>query len=595
VDPAVALESLRGPANFPPGFYGTIRTRLPFFAFVGALSLFLGVIDFNHQRTLELVISGLLLLTLTLMTVFIPWSRMPMWCWVVVPIGYMGVIATVRDAQGSSASGFGVLTLLPVVWIAFYGKRSHLVIGLIALALEFVIPMVVVGGPEYPSSMWRSALVTVVVAVLVTFTFLTMVARDRAYVADLAEQSLFAQRSAVRAMEAREQLDSLLQAATETAIVGADARGVVTFFSTGAERMLGYSSPQVLGRMTIFDFVDPAERAAVHEGIVALVRSAAGPNARSPVEERVWSYRRLDGTLRRAAVAVTTRPLGEHAGLVLVASDVTEREQLAVERERLLAVQREVTQVLVEQNHRLREITQMKDDMVATVSHELRTPLTSIRGFVELLLDEAAARFDGEHVRMLRTIERNSLQLLRVAEDLLTDPGGGHGLRVDFVDTDLATIAGDATEAMHAEAARRRINLTLLRDGPVYVHGDPSRLHQLLDNLLSNATKFTGEGGRVCVRVGTMGQFACLEILDDGPGVPEEERADVFERFYRLASSTNEGIPGTGLGLAIAKAVVEAHDGTVEIVDTPGWSTTFRVMVPLATRSQPEPVAELQF
>ena len=88
-------------------------------------------------------------------------------------------------------------------------------------------------------------------------------------------------------------------------------------------------------------------------------------------------------------------------GYVVVAHDVTEREQLDVERERLLAVQREVTQVLVEQNHRLRELTQMKDDVVATVSHELRTPLTSIRGFVELLLDGKSEGLDAEQIRML--------------------------------------------------------------------------------------------------------------------------------------------------------------------------------------------------
>lgn len=583
VDPAVALEGLRGPAAYPPGFYGTIRTRLPVFALVGALSLFMGLIPFNHQRTVELVAAGLTFLTLTLLALLTPWARVPPWCWAVVPIGYIGVIALVNDAQGGSASGLTALYLLPVVWIAFYGRRSHLLAGLTALALAFVIPMVAVGAPEYPFSDWRGATVTMVVAVLVTFTFLTMVARDRAYVANLAEQSLFAQHSAEQAMRAREQLDSLLQAATETAIIGADAQGRVTFFSTGAERMLGLSAGAVVGRMSVYDFVDPTERPARRGELTSVLAQAPGSPGPGPVEESVWTYLRPDGSARRAAVAVTTRPDdGDGAGLVLVASDVTEREQLAVERERLLAVQREVTQVLVEQNHRLRELTQMKDDVVATVSHELRTPLTSIRGFVELLLDNPGGRFDNEQIRMLRTIDRNSLQLLRVAEDLLADPGGGHGLRVDFVDADVSTIAAHATEAMHAEASRRRIELTSVIDRPVTVHGDPARLHQLLDNLLSNAVKFTGFGGRVCLRVGTIGQFALLDVLDDGPGIPEEERGQLFERFYRLASSTDQGIPGSGLGLAIAKSVVEAHEGTLEIVDTPGWSTTFRVLLPLA-------------
>ena len=109
---------------------------------------------------------------------------------------------------------------------------------------------------------------------------------------------------------------------------------------------------------------------------------------------------------------------GEAAGggYVVVAIDVTEREELAAERERLYSVQREVTQSLIEQNNRLRELTQMKDDVVATVSHELRTPITSIRGFIELLLD-GVPELSEDQMRMLRTIDRNSA----------ATPAGGRG------------------------------------------------------------------------------------------------------------------------------------------------------------------------
>ncbi len=149
---------------------------------------------------------------------------------------------------------------------------------------------------------------------------------------------------------------------------------------------------------------------------------------------------------------------------------------------------------------------------------------------------------------MLRTIDRNSLQLLRVAEDLLADPGGGQNLRVHFVNTDLALIATEAIDTMAAQAASRRIELSLVAHEPVVVNGDPDRLHQLFGNLLSNAVKFTPPGGRVMVRVGTLGHFARLEVLDDGPGIPDVDRPQLFERFYRLASAADEGVPGTGLG-----------------------------------------------
>ncbi len=136
----------------------------------------------------------------------------------------------------------------------------------------------------------------------------------------------------------------------------------------------------------------------------------------------------------------------------MVAIDVTEREELAAERERLYSVQREVTQSLIEQNNRLRELTKMKDDIVATVSHELRTPITSIRGFIELLLD-GVPELSEDQMRMLRTIDRNSAQLQRVAEDLLADPGGGHGLRVTFTELDLHQLADESVHGAQTAAA----------------------------------------------------------------------------------------------------------------------------------------------
>jgi signal transduction histidine kinase len=267
---------------------------------------------------------------------------------------------------------------------------------------------------------------------------------------------------------------------------------------------------------------------------------------------------------------------------VVVAIDVTEREELAAERERLYSVQREVTQSLIEQNNRLRELTKMKDDVVATVSHELRTPITSIRGFIELLLD-GVPELSEDQMRMLRTIDRNSAQLQRVAEDLLADPGGGHGLRVAFSELDLRQLAEESVHACQTSATTAGVKVSLKASPFVPVFGDSTRLHQLLGNLLSNAIKFSPRGGRVNVVVDSIEDFARLLVQDEGPGIPEADRPQLFERFYRLAAAMEMGVPGTGLGLAIAKSVAEAHDGFVDIVDTPGWSTTFRVFLPLRT------------
>jgi two-component system phosphate regulon sensor histidine kinase PhoR len=219
--------------------------------------------------------------------------------------------------------------------------------------------------------------------------------------------------------------------------------------------------------------------------------------------------------------------------------------------------------------------------VVATVSHELRTPITSIRGFVELLLDGVEA-LTPEQVRMLRTIDRNSEQLQRVAEDLLSDPGAGRGLRVAFTEIDLHHLAEEAVDACQTSATTAGVSVSLVEGRVVPVFGDSGRLHQLLGNLLSNAIKFSPRGGRVQVEVDAIDNFARLQVMDDGPGVPESERPQLFERFYRSAA-TEVGVPGTGLGLAIAKSVAEAHEGFVDIADTPGWSTTFRVFLPMRT------------
>jgi signal transduction histidine kinase len=182
---------------------------------------------------------------------------------------------------------------------------------------------------------------------------------------------------------------------------------------------------------------------------------------------------------------------------------------------------------------------------------------------------------------MLQTIERNADQLQRVAEDLLADPGAGHGLKVTFTELDFTRLIEDAVQSMQRAAAVSGIVLSLESGTPLPVFGDPTRLHQLLGNLLSNAIKFSPRGGRVHVIADSVERYARVQVLDEGPGIPEGERDQLFERFYRLASSDEMEVPGTGLGLAIAKSVAEAHEGFVEIIDTPGWSTTFRVSLPL--------------
>ncbi len=594
-----------------------MRVRLPVFALVAIGTVLIAVIPFPHDARREISIAGVIFFALVAAAFLLPWDRLPDWAWLIIPIGYIAVIAIIRDAQGGSDSGLVVVYLLPIVWLSLYGRRLHLLVGLFCMDLALLVPLLIVGPPKYPFLEWRQVAVMATVTTLVASTVYTMVSRDRAFLADSAQQSRIARRNAREADYARDRLETLLRAATGSAIMGVDPSGTVTFFSAGAEQMLGYRAAEVVGFHSIADFIDPAQIDERRQAIDAM-RTALEPVDAETAAEVPWTATRKDGQQRRCVVRVRALPVptpdivldeerGDEAedveteavthsngwmpqgddglapangGYVVVAIDVTEREELAADRERLYAIQKEVTQSLIEQNNRLRELTQMKDDVVATVSHELRTPITSIRGFVELLLD-ATSDLTESQMRMLQTIERNAEHLQRVAEDLLADPGAGRGLRVAFTELDLSRLAEDAVHAMQTSATVAGIVLTIDPGDEVPIFGDPTRLHQLLGNLLSNAIKFSPRGGRVHVIVDNVDSYARVQVLDEGPGIPEGERDQLFERFYRLASSTEMGVPGTGLGLAIAKSVAEAHEGFVDIVDTPGWSTTFRVYLPL--------------
>jgi PAS domain S-box-containing protein len=576
-----------------PGFSGPTRVRLPLFALVALGTVLVGIIPFPHGARHEILIA-LLLFFLLLMTAFgLPWERLPNWAWLVIPIGYMAVIALIRDAQGGSDSQLVIVYLLPIVWMSLYGRRLHLLVGLFCMDLALMVPVLLVGAPNYPLSTWRQVVILIVVTTLVASTISTMVHRDRIYVSDLAQQSQLASRNAADADFARDRLETLLRAATGSAIIGVDPAGTVTFFSAGAELMLGYNASEVVGLHSIADFIDPAQISERRQTIDAM-RNALDPVEPETVAEVPWTARRKNGENRRCVVRVRTLPTPGGAdatnassggGYVVVAIDVTEREELAAERERLYSVQKEVTQSLIQQNNRLRELTQMKDDVVATVSHELRTPITSIRGFIELLLD-GVPELSEDQMRMLHTIDRNSAQLQRVAEDLLADPGGGRGLRVSFTELDLHLLAEESVHAAQTSATTGGVTVTVKAGPRVPVFGDSTRLHQLLGNLLSNAIKFSPRGGRVYVVVDMVDEFARILVHDDGPGIPEADRSQLFEKFYRLAAAMEAGVPGTGLGLAIAKSVAEAHEGFVDIVDTPGWSTTFRVFLPLRTSAE---------
>jgi PAS domain S-box-containing protein len=264
------------------------------------------------------------------------------------------------------------------------------------------------------------------------------------------------------------------------------------------------------------------------------------------------------------------------------ALDITARKQAEGDREALLA-QAQM------QNERLRELDRMKDEFVALVSHELRTPLTSIRGYLELLLEDADG-FDATHADWLSVIDRNSERLLLLVEDLLLKAQVNAGkVALSVKDIDLAAVIEQSVKTSAPVASARGVALTCTTETLPPAAVDPVRIGQVIDNLISNALKFTPAGGRVDVRAAASGRCVRIEIEDSGTGISEEEQARLFERFYRTSQAQTDAVPGVGLGLSIAKAIVEAHGGQISCMSVEGRGTTFAIDLPLA--EQPAVVA----
>jgi len=227
-----------------------------------------------------------------------------------------------------------------------------------------------------------------------------------------------------------------------------------------------------------------------------------------------------------------------------------------------------------------RELDRMRDAFVATVSHELRTPLTSISGFLEMMQDEEEGLGESGR-RYLDVIRRSTERLHGLVEDLLL-VAQIEASRVELQreQLDLRQLVASAVETARPAADEKGVTLAVVLDHPSEVTADRSRIAQVLDNLVSNAVKFTNGGGNVTVTLAGDGDSLQLVVADTGIGVPADEQGQVFSRFFRASTATQRAIPGTGLGLAISRALVEQHGGTISFASREGEGTQVTVTLP---------------
>jgi signal transduction histidine kinase len=288
-----------------------------------------------------------------------------------------------------------------------------------------------------------------------------------------------------------------------------------------------------------------------------------------------------DGDTQPYVIAAVTAAI---AMLVLVRlADVVRAGESARRSERF--ARREAVrahQQLRVQNEQLVELDRMKDEFVSSITHELRTPLTSITGYVEVLRE---GEIDDTRRGYLAIVERNSDRLLGLVSDLLFAARLQEGrFELAQEEIDLRVLVEHAVESARPRAEVAGVELHADTAEVPPVAGEAARLGQLLDNLVSNAIKFTPAGGKVGVWLEARGDLVHIEVSDTGLGITEEEREHLFERFFRTQTALERQIQGTGLGLYISKAIAEAHGGRIGVESVEGEGTTFVVELPVAER-----------
>lgn len=233
---------------------------------------------------------------------------------------------------------------------------------------------------------------------------------------------------------------------------------------------------------------------------------------------------------------------------------------------------------------KLQELDDMKQEFFAHVSHELRTPLASIQEGTQLLLDEIPGRLTAEQRETLRIMAASSRRLIHLISTILDLSKMEAGMmEYRIVLSDLLAIADTSVSKIRLLADAK--NVQIVTEAPeerVFVPADAARLEQVLDNLVSNAVKFSPAGGvvRLGIHPDKRAQSVRLTVSDNGPGIAQDELPYLFERFYQGRRQAGSGMAGSGLGLALAKKVVEAHHGDIWVDSELGKGTTVYVVLP---------------
>ena len=362
---------------------------------------------------------------------------------------------------------------------------------------------------------------------------------------------------------------------SDDAIISKTLEGRITSWNRGAQEIFGYTADEAIGQSALI--LIPPERADEEMQILA----SLADGRKVPHFDTV--RRTKDGRL--IDVSVTISPIRDAQGRVVggskIARNVTEQRQAAAARQKATQLEAE--------NRQIMEASRIKSLFLANMSHELRTPLNAIIGFADLLHAGAVPADSPKHQEFVGHIADSGRHLLQLINDVL-DLSKVEAGKFEFAPEpmDLSRVVQDVINTMRTLIERKALKVEVQIDAALgTVELDPARFKQVLYNYLSNAVKFTPEGGRIQVRALTEGSDSFrFEVEDTGIGIAPEDIARLFVEFQQLDASLSKKHQGTGLGLALTRRLVQAQGGSVGVRSEVGAGSVFHLVLPRVHRVQ---------